>query len=69
VPVQPRPDVEIAEPVTELDLEMTPAPGARAVVLSDEELLLADRRWTTVRRREMIAPPDATSASAAGARS
>lgn len=68
VPAQPRPDLEIAEPVRELDLEMSPPPAARgagsaaAAVIGDDELLLADRRWTTVRRRERIAP----SAQAAG---
>lgn len=59
VPARPRADAEIAEPVRELDLEMSPPPGAvaRAPLQStDDELLLTDRRWTTVRRRERISP-------------
>ncbi len=57
VPVRPRADVEIAEPVHQLDLEMSPPPRRRAGPGTDDEVLLADRKWTTVRRREMITAP------------
>lgn len=66
LPVQPAAEREIAPPAVALHLDMTPPPGATAAPAAAtdgtadsadpaEEPL--DRKWTTVRRRELIAVP------------
>lgn len=65
LPVEPTPEREIAPPATSLHLDMVPPPGdapaARTVVggevVSAEVVPMEERRWTTVRRRELIARP------------
>ncbi len=64
VPVQPTAEREIAAPAVELRLEMVPAPGRTAKSTESDPPTdtdqgvdpIADRKWTTVRRRERIAP-------------
>jgi hypothetical protein len=62
VPVRPAAERDIGPPAEHLHLEMRPPPGAEAREgagpdgdESDPEPL--DRKWTTVRRRELIAVP------------
>lgn len=65
VPVEPAPQREIAPPATSLHLDMTPPPArgpAREPVTGSDvtvipEVPIEERRWTTVRRRELISRP------------
>lgn len=67
VPVEPAPEREIAPPATSLHLDMMPPPGDRgsvgdrqvvtAQIVTAEVVPVEERRWTTVRRREMITRP------------
>lgn len=63
LPVRPAPDVHIGPPVTSLDLDMapppeTPARGATPAVAAGASTDLVgpmpERKWTTVRRRELV---------------
>jgi hypothetical protein len=59
LPVEPTPEREIAPPATSLHLDMLPPPGDRGSagarqVVTAEVVPMDERRWTTVRRREMI---------------
>ena len=61
VPVQPSPDTEVAPPAVELHLDVSPPPGSndrhpRSRADDVASRLLGEREWTTVRRREAIAP-------------
>ncbi len=65
LPVRPTSEREIAPPAVELHLDMTPPPtsSGRAPTIIDASSTsnstdgLPDRKWTTVRRRELIATP------------
>jgi hypothetical protein len=56
LPVEPTPEREIAPPATSLHLDMMPPPGDTSApeVVRGEIVPIEERRWTTVRRREMI---------------
>jgi hypothetical protein len=68
VPVQPRADTEIAPPAVALHLDVSPPPGSGGPRHPDAEdaasRLLGERAWTTVRRREAIAPVPSGAADA-----
>jgi hypothetical protein len=64
LPVRPAPDREVSAPATILHLDMSPPPGTtgeRATSDADpagpEPMPMEERRWTTVRRRELIGRP------------
>ena len=61
LPVRPAAEREIAPPAVELHLDMTPPPGATSAVADTPSSVDTplDRKWTTVRRRELIAVPTA----------
>lgn len=62
LPVEPTPEREIAPPATSLHLDMTPPPeprragstGGRPAAVDAGAVPMEDRKWTTVRRRELI---------------
>lgn len=61
LPVRPAPDLEVSAPATILHLDMAPPPGhgtRPATEPADTErpspVPIDERRWTTVRRRELI---------------
>lgn len=64
LPVQPAPEVQIGPPVTSLHMDMAPPPqtrkrGAPAAIASPPPPAepvgpLPERKWTTVRRRELV---------------
>lgn len=58
VPVAPTPDEDISAPAVELHLDMSPPPVVGALPSGDDTTrrFLGERTWTTVRRREAIAP-------------
>ncbi len=63
LPVRPTSEREIAPPATELHLDMAPPPARRDSNVIDVSSRSTtsqpptDRKWTTVRRRELIASP------------
>jgi Pvc16 N-terminal domain len=65
LPVRPTSDREIAPPAVKLHLDMTPPPKRRGAAVIDVSSTTnaspdtrdPDRKWTTVRRRELIASP------------
>lgn len=59
VPVEPAPQREVAPPATSLHLDMTPPPAAAPAreLVSGSVVPMEERRWTTVRRRELISRP------------
>ena len=63
LPVRPTAEREIAPPAVELHLDMTPPPARRGATVIDVSSTPTagdqdpDRKWTTVRRRELIAAP------------
>lgn len=61
MPVRPAPDLEVSAPATILHLDMSPPPGStesRTAVDAHgrrpEAVPIEERRWTTVRRRELM---------------
>ncbi len=66
LPLEPSPEREIAPPATSLHLEMVPPPEPRrsaapataaAATAGPSTVPIDERRWTTVRRRELIGRP------------
>lgn len=60
LPVVPTPERDIAPPATSLHLDMVPPPGepsGRRSAGPEVVVPIEERRWTTVRRRELIARP------------
>jgi hypothetical protein len=73
VPVAPTPTTDVAAPAVELHLDMSPAPVVgRAAVFAEDTTrrFVGERAWTTVRRREAIAPvpPDLADGSTSSTR-
>jgi hypothetical protein len=72
LPVQPTPDRQIGPPTTSLHLEMMPPPEPRTVGLAPAAGAkpqtptgpVPERKWTTVRRRELIGRQQAADAAA-----
>ena len=60
LPVRPAPDREISAPATVLHLDLSPPPGDAVSAPTSgpgsttEPVPIEERRWTTVRRRELI---------------
>jgi hypothetical protein len=69
LPVQPTADRDIGPPTTSLHLDMSPPPGERAPDAADADqggvqdesdgaaTVVGERKWTMVRRRELIGRP------------